>query len=402
MKKSIIMVVLCLGCMTVQAQQNLNWGQGPQVASPVVNPDKSVTFNLIAPEAQKVQITGDFLPPKKIEYQGNTYDAPGVAELKKDDKGVWSFTSETLKPELYTYNMIVDGVNILDPLNVYNIRDISNLFSVLLIDGDARTDLYKVNKVAHGTVSKVWYESPTAGLTRRLTVYTPAGYETSGKEYPVFYLLHGIGGDENAWSELGRAAQIMDNLIAQGKAEPMILVMTNGNISQEACPGETSEGFKVPTMMLPKTMEGSFETAFPDVVKFIEKTYRVKKDKAHRAIAGLSMGGFHSLFISINNPDLFDYVGLFSAAVDQQQNGNGGHPEIYADRNAKIDNLFSKNPKLFWIGIGKTDFLIKNNNDLRAYLDSKKHKYTYLETDGGHIWRNWRIYLTEYAPLLFK
>ena len=396
------MAVLCLGCMTVQAQQNLNWGQGPQVASPVVNPDKSVTFNLIAPEAQKVQITGDFLPPKKIEYQGNTYDAPGVAELKKDDKGVWSFTSETLKPELYTYNMIVDGVNILDPLNVYNIRDISNLFSVLLIDGDARTDLYKVNKVAHGTVSKVWYESPTAGLTRRLTVYTPAGYETSGKEYPVFYLLHGIGGDENAWSELGRAAQIMDNLIAQGKAEPMILVMTNGNISQEACPGETSEGFKVPTMMLPKTMEGSFETAFPDVVKFIEKTYRVKKDKAHRAIAGLSMGGFHSLFISINNPDLFDYVGLFSAAVDQQQNGNGGHPEIYADRNAKIDNLFSKNPKLFWIGIGKTDFLIKNNNDLRAYLDSKKHKYTYLETDGGHIWRNWRIYLTEYAPLLFK
>ena len=402
MKKKIIMAVLCLSGMAAQAQQNLNWGQGPQVASPVVNVDKTVTFNLIAPEAQKVQITGDFLPSKKIEYQGNSYETPGVADLVKDDKGVWSYTSSALKPELYTYNMIVDGVKIIDPLNVYNIRDINNLFSVLLIDGDARTDFYKVNKVAHGTVSKVWYESPTAGITRRLTVYTPAGYETSGMDYPVFYLLHGIGGDENAWSELGRAAQIMDNLIAQGKAEPMILVMTNGNISQEACPGETSEGFKEPTMMLPKTMEGSFETAFPDVVKFIEKTYRVKKDKAHRAIAGLSMGGFHSLFISINNPDLFDYVGLFSAAVDQQQNGNGGHPEIYADRNAKIDKLFSKNPKLFWIGIGKTDFLIKNNNDLRAYLDSKKHKYTYLETDGGHIWRNWRIYLTEYTPLLFK
>ena len=179
--------------------------------------------------------------------------------------------------------------------------------------------------------------------------------------------------------------------------------MTNGNISQEACPGETSEGFKVPTMMLPKTMEGSFETAFPDVVNFIEKTYRVKKDKAHRAIAGLSMGGFHSLFISINNPDTFGYVGLFSAAVDQQQNtANGGFPNIYADRNQKIDNLFNKNPKLFWIGIGKTDFLIKNNNDLRAYLDSKNHKYTYLETDGGHIWRNWRIYLSEFTPLLFK
>ena len=399
-----VVAALCLMGSAAQAQQNLSWGQGPQVASPDVHADNSVTFNLIAPEAQKVQITGDFLPTQKIKVEGyGEVEAPGVVDLVKNDKGVWSFTSEPLKPELYTYNMMVDGVKIIDPLNVYNIRDINNLFSVLLIGGDARTDLYKVNKVAHGTVSKVWYESPTAGLTRRLTVYTPAGYETSGKDYPVFYLLHGIGGDENAWSELGRAAQILDNLIAQGKAEPMILVMTNGNISQEACPGETSEGFKVPTMMLPKTMEGSFETAFPDVVKFIEKTYRVKKDKAHRAIAGLSMGGFHSLFISINNPDMFGYVGLFSAAVDQQQKGGAeGYPEVYADRDQKIDCLFSKNPKLFWIGIGKTDFLFKNNNDLRAYLDSKNHKYTYLETDGGHIWRNWRIYLTEFTPLLFK
>ena len=403
MKRLMIVAALCLMGMAVHAQQNLSWGQGPQVASPDVHADNTVTFNLVAPEAQKVQITGDFLPPKKVEFQGNTYETtPDPVNLVKNDQGVWSYTTGPLKPELYTYNMIVDGVKIIDPLNVYNIRDINNLFSVLLIGGDARTDLYKVNKVAHGTVSKVWYESPTAGLNRRCTVYTPAGYETSGKDYPVFYLLHGIGGDENAWSELGRAAQIMDNLIAQGKAEPMILVMTNGNISQEACPGETSEGFKAPTMMLPKTMEGSFETAFPDVVNFIEKTYRVKKDKSHRAIAGLSMGGFHSLFVSINNPDMFGYIGLFSAAVDQQQNGQGGFPNIYADRNQKIDNLFSKKPNLFWIGIGKTDFLIKNNNDLRAYLDSKGHKYTYLETDGGHIWRNWRIYLSEFTPLLFK
>ena len=402
MRKWMFFAVLCLTGVAAQAQQNLNWGQGPQVASPDVHADNSVTFNLIAPEAQKVQITGDFLPPKKVEYGGNTYEMPGVADLVKNDKGVWTLTTGPLQPELYTYNMLVDGVKIIDPLNVYNIRDINNLFSVLLIGGNQRADLYKVNKVAHGTVSKIWYESPTAGLTRRLTVYTPAGYETSGKEYPVLYLLHGIGGDENAWSELGRAAQIMDNLIAQGKAEPMLVVMTNGNISQEACPGETSEGFRVPTMMLPKTMEGSFETAFPDVVKFVEKTYRVKKDKAHRAIAGLSMGGCHSLFISINYPDLFDYVGLFSAAVDRQQNNQEGYPNIYADRNQKIDRLFSKHPKLFWIGIGKTDFLIQSNNDLRAYLDSKNHKYTYLETEGGHIWRNWRIYLTEFTPLLFK
>ncbi len=395
------MVALCLVGMAAQAQQNLSFGAGQQPVSPEVNANNTVTFRMIAPEAQKVQVTGDFLPPQTIETPRGTWDAPGVADLVKDDRGLWSFTSYVLKPELYMYNLIVDGVKVTDPLNVYSIRDINNLFNIFLIGGE-QADLYRVNKVPHGTVSKVWYESPTAGMTRRCTVYTPAGYETSGKDYPVFYLLHGMGGDENAWSELGRAAQILDNLIAQGKAEPMLVVMTNGNISQEACPGETSEGFKVPTMMLPKTMEGSFETAFPDVIKFVESTYRVKKDKAHRAIAGLSMGGFHSLFISINHPDTFDYIGLFSAAVDKQQNDNAGFPNIYADRNQKIDRLFSQHPKLFWIGIGKTDFLYQSNSDLRAYLDLKHHPHEYVETEGGHIWRNWRIYLSLFAQKVFK
>ena len=152
MKKLFFLAAFCLMGMAAKAQQNLSWGQGPQVASPVVNADNSVTFNLIAPEAQKVQITGDFLPAKKVEFGGNSYETPGVVDLVKDDKGVWSFTSEPLKPELYTYNMLVDGVKIIDPLNVYNIRDINNLFSVLLIGGEGRADLYKVNKVAHGTV----------------------------------------------------------------------------------------------------------------------------------------------------------------------------------------------------------------------------------------------------------
>ena len=402
MRKFIMMVALCLTGMAAQAQQNLSWGQGPQVASPDVHADNSVTFNLIAPEAQKVQITGDFLPTQKVEYQGNTYDAPGVADLVKDGNGVWSFTSAPLKPELYTYNMIVDGVKIIDPLNVYNIRDINNLFSVLLIGGDARADLYKVNKVAHGTVSKTWYESPTAGLTRRLTVYTPAGYETSDKEYPVLYLLHGIGGDENAWSELGRAAQILDNLIAQGKAEPMLVVMTNGNISQEAAPGETPNGFTVPTLMLPKTMDGNFELAFPDVIKFVESNYRVKADKNDRAIAGLSMGGCHSLYISANYPDTFGYVGLFSAAINKQQKSGVESERVYDDLYGKLAKLFAAKPKLYWIGIGKTDFLYKDNADFRAKLTAKGYPFTYMETEGGHIWRNWRIYLTEFAQKLFK
>ena len=394
------LMTLCLTTLTVCsfAQQNLFGGQVPK--SPEVNVDNTVTFRLMAPEAQKVQITGDFLPTQKVNTSYGEYDAPGVANLTKDEKGLWTFTTkEEIKPELYLYNMIIDGVKVTDPSNVYSIRDIANTTSIFLISG-GRADLYKVNKVPHGTVSKIWYNSPTAGLTRRCTVYTPAGYETSKQKYPVLYLLHGIGGDEQAWTELGRAAQILDNLIAQGKAKPMIVVMTNGNISQEACPGETSQGFIEPTMALPKTMDGYFEQAFPDVIKFVEGTYRVERDKAHRAIAGLSMGGFHSLFISINNPDTFDYVGLFSAAVDQQQ--KGGLDEIYAKRDQKIDNLFAKHPKLFWIGIGKSDFLYKNNADLRHYLDSKNFKYEYLETEGGHIWRNWRIYLSEFVPKLFK
>ena len=397
--KRLTTIIALFMSITAFAQQNLSFGQGPQPVSPEINSDNTVTFRMAAPDAAKVQITGDFLPSQSIETEYGTFDIQGTVDMAKGADGIWTYTSDVLKPELYIYNMIVDGVKITDPLNVYTIRDINNLFNVFIIGGD-RADLYKVNKVEHGTVSKVWYDCPTEGIKRRCTVYTPAGYETSKKKYPVFYLLHGIGGDENAWSELGRAAQILDNLIAQGKAEPMIVVMTNGNISEEAAPGETSKGFTVPTMDLPKTMDGYFENAFPDVIKFVESTYRVKADKAHRAIAGLSMGGFHTLFISINNPDTFDYIGLFSAAVDREQ--YNGLKTIYENRDQKIDRLFSKNPKLFWIGIGKTDFLYENNTALRGVLDSRKYKYTYLETDGGHIWRNWRIYLSEFVPLLFK
>ena len=232
-----------------------------------------------------------------------------------------------------------------------------------------------------------------------MTVYTPAGYETSGKRYPVFYLLHGIGGDEEAWITQGRTAQVLDNLIAQGKAQPMIVVMTNGNIAMEAAPLETSTGYNVPTMSLPKTMEGSFETAFPEIVKFIDKTYRTIPQKRSRAIAGLSMGGFHSKFISQNNPDMFNYIGLFSAAIGVT---DANISPIYQDNDKKLATLFSKKPALYWIGIGNEDFLFKNNTDYRKFLDEHHYPYTYMETGGGHIWRNWRIYLTEFVPLLFK
>ncbi|SHI71768.1 esterase [Bacteroides stercorirosoris] len=397
MKRLTILAAVLLMCVATFAQEAL-WGIGPLV-SPEIYDNNIVLFRLKAPKAVKVQITGDFLPKQKVKIPNGEYEIPGVVDMTEGKDGVWEYTTpEPLQPELYSYSFIVDGLRMNDPANVYLIRDVATLTNVFIIGGE-RADLYKVNQVPHGTVSRIWYNSPALGMERRMTVYTPAGYETSGKRYPVFYLLHGMGGDEEAWISLGRTSQILDNLIAQGKAKPMIVVMTNGNASQEAAPGESSLGMKPPTMQLPKTMDGSFEQAFPDVVKFVDKNYRTLKSKSGRAIAGLSMGGFHSLHISKQYPDMFDYVGLFSAAI--LPNKDVSSP-VYEDMEGKLKIQFAKKPSLYWIAIGKTDFLYKANEDYRKLLDENGYKYTYYETGEGHIWKNWRIYLSEFIPLLFK
>ena len=384
--KSIVAICMMVLLMPVAAlAQQALWG-GSKLLSPEIHENKTVTFRIKAPKAVKVQVLGDFL-------------SKGVADLVENKEGVWEYTTpEPLAPELYSYAFVVDGLKVNDPNNVYMIRDVATVNNIFIVGGE-RADLYKVNKVPHGSVAKVWYHSPSLGIDRRMTIYTPAGYETSGKRYPVFYLLHGMGGDENAWSELGRAAQILDNLIAQGKAEPMIVVMTNGNADLEAAPGESSLGYMPPTTRLGKTMEGSFETHFPEVVKFIDKNYRTKANKKNRAIAGLSMGGFHSLHISKQYPDMFDYVGLFSAAIMPGKNATS---PIYKDMEGKLQLQFAKKPALYWIAIGKTDFLYKANREYRKLLDEKGYPYEYFENEDGHIWRNWRIYLTEFTPRLFK
>lgn len=397
MRKVLLLSALLLMCAMTFAQQAL-WGGAP-VVSPQIHDNNTVTFRLKAPKAVRVQVTGDFLPMQKIKTPHGEFDAPGVADLKEGKDGVWEFTTpEPLKPELYSYSFLVDGLKMMDPGNVYMIRDVVTVTNVFIIGG-GRADLYKVNKVPHGTVSRLWYNSPALGMDRRMTVYTPAGYETGGKRYPVFYLLHGMGGDEEAWIALGRTSQILDNLIAQGKAKPMIVVMTNGNAAQEAAPGESSLGLVVPGMNQPKTMEGSFETAFPDIVKFVDKNFRTLANKKNRAIAGLSMGGFHSLHISKQYPDLFDYVGLFSAAILPNKDVKSS---VYDNFDAKLKTQFAKKPALYWIAIGNKDFLYQANCDYRKLLDEKGYRYEYYETGEGHIWKNWRIYLTEFVPKLFK
>ena len=401
-----IIISLLLG-VSAFAQQAL-FG-GPGVESPVINPDGTVTFRYRAPKAIKVTVSGDFLPPQKVEYkmgdQTIVTEATVPAELKEGEGGVWEYTTPfKVAPEMYTYTFTVDGTQVIDPNNVFVNRDIASLTSVLLVpEAGARSDLYAIHRVPHGTVSKVWYPSATAGFDRRLTVYTPAGYESSPKtKYPVLYVLHGIGGDEDAWVTQGRATQILDNLIARGQAKPMIVVFTNGNISEEAAPHENSTGYTRPTMSLPQTMEGTFETSFPEVVKFIDSHYRTIAKKQSRAICGLSMGGFHTLYVTLNNPDMFNYSGMFSAAIGTGSEQTAAHKEIYADVDGKLATYFSKKPALLWIGIGSTDFLIQSNNEFRAKLDAAGYPYKYMETDGGHIWRNWRIYLSEFVPLLFK
>ena len=388
MKRNLIFSALLALASGVSAQQAI-WGV-PQMISPEVNTDGTVTFRLDAPEASSVRVSGDFFAPADTV-------APGV--MARDENGIWTYTTPYAPaPELYTYRFMVDGRLFTDPSNVFQVRDVNTVMNLFHIPG-GRSDLYKVAVVPHGRVSKVWYRTPSLGAERRITVYTPAGYEQSTERYPVFYLLHGMGGDENAWTELGRAAQILDNMIAAGDVAPMIVVMTNGNVDTQAAPGETSQGFAQPTTLLPHTMDGTFESHFPDVVAFVDSTYRTLPDKSNRAIAGLSMGGFHSMQISKEYPDMFGYVGLFSAAILPRE---GAVSPVYDDIDAKLARQFADAPALYWIAIGDKDFLYQANCDYRRRLDDAGYPYVYYESPDGHIWRNWRIYLTEFLPQLFK
>ena len=389
-------MALAAVCIGASAQERLF--NSASVQSPVVNADGTVTFNLFAPKAVKVEVTGDFLPEQS-----------NVAALTEGPNGVWSYTTGKLAPEMYSYTFNIDGMTgVKDPANVYVNRDIisfTNIFIVSDEKGD-KGDLYRVNEVPHGNLSKVWYNSPTLKMQRRMTVYTPAGYD-KGKNYPVMYLLHGAGGDENAWSELGRAAQIMDNLIATGKAKPMIVVMPNGNTDCQAAPGEWSRGMYQPSFMgsVNQRPIATMDESFMDIVKYIESHYKVAKGKKNRAICGLSMGGGHSFATSKRYPDAFNYVGLFSAGLNIGGDRNKSFYELLQQNKEvqqQLSRLFSAKPALYWIAIGKTDFLYQQNADLRRYLDEKGYKYEYVETEGGHIWRNWRIYLTMFAQKIFK
>lgn len=401
MKKLIFLSAILLISVTSFAQQAL-WG-GQQIVSPEIHPDNTVTFRYRAPKAVKVEITGDFLPPQKMNTPYGEFDVAGTAELKEGAEGIWEFTTpQPLASELYSYSFIVDGLRVNDPSNVHQVRDVASITNIFIIKGD-RGDLYSVNDVPHGTVARRWYNSPTLKENRRITIYTPQGYENNNQTYPVFYLLHGSGGDEEAWIALGRTAQIMDNLIAQGKAKPMIIVMTNGHTQNAAAPGESSRDY-IPAMGGgQREAVASMEDSFGDVIKFVESNYRVKKGKANRAIAGLSMGGMHTAAISAQYPNTFDYMGVFSAPpiASMMGFGNTDAEAAQAEFVKKLEAQKKNGYKLYWIACGNTDFLYKGVIESMKKMDEIGFKYVYRESGGGHTWNNWRIYLSEFAPMLF-
>lgn len=348
--------------------------------SPEVHPDGRVTFRYTSKKAQRVRVVGDF--------------ARRPLEMTKGEKGVWSLTTDTLQSELYHYRFNVDGRNEMDPNNLYVIRNVADFYPYFIVGG-GKADDYMVHDVPHGTISKVWYPSPSLGVERRMSVYTPAGYESGKRRYPVLYLLHGMGGDEECWLEFGRASQILDNLIAEGRAEPMIVVMPNGNTRHKAAPGESDEGMYKPYFGGSK--DGSFESSFGDIVSYIEGHYRVSRKASARAIAGLSMGGGHSLYISASNPTMFDYVGLFSPAVKPREES-----PLYTDIDGKLAALFAAEPELFYIAIGKDDYLMEENVEFRRMLEERGYPHHYNLTEGAHKWNVWRDYLVDFLPRLFR
>jgi enterochelin esterase-like enzyme len=347
--------------------------------SPRVTADRKATISIYAPKASEVTVTGDFSPGKPLN-------------LTKGESGVWSVTTGPLRPDYYTYTLVVDGVRTVDPKNAVIKQGVSSLENVMIVPGTE--NMFQENaEVPHGEVRQVWYKSGTLGMARRMHVYTPPGYEKGTTKYPVFYLLHGGGDDDSGWNSIGRASFILDNLIASGKAKPMVVVMPNGSIPASAFPAGTAPNDRMNKMTDLYTSELTKE-----VMPYVEKTYRVLANRENRAIAGLSMGGLQTLDLALSNPDLFNYVGVWSSGFFGPTI-NGAETKY---TKALKDPNFNKNKKLFLLQIGKDDFLMEPSNQTKALFDKNQIKYQYKETEGGHTWINWRQYLNEYAQVLFK
>jgi enterochelin esterase-like enzyme len=401
-KASLILIVPALVGLTTTAYAQGRGNAAPQFNSPEVQADRKVTFRLYAPQAQVVRLSAG--------------DIQGLGQntaLTKADNGVWELTVGPVDGGTYRYNFNVDGVATIDPRSPSISESNNNVWSLVHVPGLEFAD---TKNVPHGAVAAVTYYSTTLGGFRRMHVYTPPGYERNSDKYPVFYLLHGAGDSDDSWSSVGRAGYIIDNLIAEKKAKPMVVVMPAGH---------TRRGTAAPTAIARSATEEFVGDFVKDVMPYVEKHYRVLTDRANTAIAGLSMGGNHTLQVAIPTLNRFAYLGVYSSGllgvtlpgVEGRGGGRGGAPapgtpapppppsldEWSKQHAAVLDNArLKKDLKLFWFAIGKDDFLLQTNNATVAFFKARGFSPVVSETSGGHTWINWRNYLHEFSQKLFQ
>jgi enterochelin esterase family protein len=369
MKRTLLVLTLTVLAALAQSPQ-----PPPPIISPEVHADKTVTFRFRDPNAKEVFLARE-----------------GAARIsmQKDEQGVWSVTTDPLEPDFYGYSFVADGVGLIDPSNSLMKPNLLNAESEVHVPGP-NSLTWEINDVPHGEVQHHFYRSAVVGDDRDYFVYTPPGYDPSAKKmYPVLYLLHGFSDDASGWSAVGRANVILDNLIAQGKAKPMIIVMTLGYGAPEIV---SRTGMRTPGLR-ERNMTRFRDALFTEVIPQVEKEYRAAKDRNARAIAGLSMGGAESLYVGLSALDRFGWVGSFSA---------GGLSEDLAATFPTLDSKANSELHLLWIACGTDDRLIAANRKIREWLKSKDIRATEIETPGAHTWMVWRRNLAAFASLLFQ
>ena len=345
--------------------------------SPDVHADRTVTFRLRAPNDKEVSVS--------IE------GVPKPLAMQKDDQGVWSVTTDAMAPDYYGYSFIADGVGMFDPSNHAVKPNFLYRASEMHVPGAASAS-WEIAAVPHGEIHHHFYKSGVVGDDRGYYVYTPPSYDPRGKQtYPVLYLLHGFSDDASAWTAVGRANVILDNLIAQGKAKPMLVVMPLGYGAPEVL--LPNSGVFRDRSLTDRNFDKFREALLTEVIPRVEAEYSVIKDRNSRAIAGLSMGGSESLLTGLNNLDKFGWIGAFSS---------GGITEEFDKEFPGLDAKSAEKLRLLWIACGTDDRLIDINRKVRAWLATKNVKHVDIETPGYHTWMVWRRNLTEFSSLLFR
>ena len=387
--------------------------QTPQVVSQEIMSDRSVTFRIYAPNAQSVRVSGSDMPQLAGGGRGADPATPPPGHMSKGADGVWSVTLGPVDAGAYRYNFNVDGVSVIDPRNPSISESNTNVWSLVYVPG---SDIFDTKQVPHGAVAAVTYYSTALSKFRRMHVYTPPGYETSTQKYPIFYLLHGAGDCDEAWTSVGRAGFILDNLIAAKKVKPMVVVMPAGHTNTTPAGGRGAVAAGAPAVA-PSPLDDFARDFLTDLMPYAESHYRVLTDRANRAIAGLSMGGSQTLNVAFLHLEKFAYIGVFSSGASL----GGGRASAAApgaaapaaapagptpweiSHMANLDNAsLKKGTKLIWFSTGVNDGLIANSKSTVEML--KKHGFDarFKESPGAHTWINWRNYLAEFTPQLFQ